>query len=68
MEISGKALGNDATDILAKAHETDSVVERTVKDAQGEVVGQLAAAYRERRGLSGYARRGRTGGLLDHTG
>ena len=64
-ELAGHPLDQDSAAILEAARAGEKAVEQAIKDAQGELVGEMATAYRERRGLAGYAGAKRQGGLLD---
>lgn len=63
--LGARPLDAEARELLAKAQSAEAAIERSVKDAQGELVAEMAGAYRSRRGLARYDAACGQGGLLD---
>ena len=68
IQLAGHPLDRESAAILEAARAGEKAIEQAITDAQGDLVGEMAAAYRDRRGLAAYAGASRQGGLLDSRG
>ncbi|MBX3111303.1 MAG: hypothetical protein KF857_04775 [Fimbriimonadaceae bacterium] len=68
LSLASAPLDRESAAVLEAARSCERAVEQAIAEAQGDLVGEMAAAYRDRRGLARYAASGRQGGLLDSRG